>query len=188
MFFGGAMGLYPNRQVIDAAFSIVHDGRQKNVYASGRAPLERSHTAVGPITVEVVEPMKTIRLIVEGAEHGVEADVTFDARSVAVAEERQMRNHGAIQVMDVTRFTQNGTWSGWVAIDGQRIEIDPDGRPRHPRPLVGRPRRSASRPAARRTHGSRRSSGCGRRSTSTTAPPTSRCSTTTRAASSTSTR
>ena len=125
VFFGGAMGLYPNRHVIDGAFSIVHEGRQKNVYASGRAPLERGNTSVGPITVEVVEPMKTIRMIVEGGAHGVEADVTFDARAVAIAEERQMRNHGAVQVMDVTRFTQNGTWSGWVAIDGQRIEIDP---------------------------------------------------------------
>jgi hypothetical protein len=28
-------------------------------------------------------------------------------------------------MMDVTRFTQNGTWSGWVAVDGHRIEIDP---------------------------------------------------------------
>jgi len=125
VFFGGAMGLYPNRQVIDAAFSIVHDGRQKNLHVSGLAPVERSHTRVGPITVEVVEPMRTIRMIVEGAEWGVEADVTFEARAVAVEEERQVRNRGAINVMDVTRFTQNGTWAGWVAIDGHRIEIDP---------------------------------------------------------------
>jgi hypothetical protein len=44
VFFGAAMGLYPNRRVIDAAFSVVHNGRQKNLYASGRAPSERSHT------------------------------------------------------------------------------------------------------------------------------------------------
>ena len=46
-------------------------------------------------------------------------------RAVAIAEERQTRNHGGIQIMDVTRFTQNGTWEGWVAIDGVRIELDP---------------------------------------------------------------
>ena len=66
LFFGGAMGLYPNRQVIDGAFSIIRDGRQKNIYASGRAPIERAHTEVGPVRVEVVEPMKKIRMIVEG--------------------------------------------------------------------------------------------------------------------------
>ncbi len=125
VFFGGAMGLYPNRQVIDAAFSIVHGGRQKNLHVSGLAPLDRAITAVGPIRVEVIEPMKRLRMVVEGGEHGVEADVTFDARAVAIAEERQTRNHGGIQIMDVTRFTQNGTWEGWVAIDGVRIELDP---------------------------------------------------------------
>ena len=125
VFFGGAMGLYPNRHVIDAAFSIVHEGRQKNLHVSGRAPIDRADTGIGPIHIEVIEPMKRIRMIVEGGAHGVEADVTFDARAVAVAEERQTRNHGTIQVMDVTRFTQNGTWEGWVAIDGKRIEIDP---------------------------------------------------------------
>ena len=64
VFFGGAMGLYPNRQVIDAAFSIVHDGRQKNLHVSGRAPLDRATTEIGPIRVEVIEPMKRIRMIV----------------------------------------------------------------------------------------------------------------------------
>ena len=51
--------------------------------------------------------------------------MTFDARAVAIAEERQTRNSGHVQVMDVTRFTQNGSWAGWVAIDGKRIELDP---------------------------------------------------------------
>ena len=37
VFFGAAMGLYPDRRVIDAAFSVVHNGRQKNLYASSRA-------------------------------------------------------------------------------------------------------------------------------------------------------
>lgn len=125
VYIGGAMGLYPNRHVIDAAFSIVRDGRQKSLHVSGRAPVERGHTAVGPITVEVVEPMEKIRMIVDGAEHGVEADVTFEARAVAIEEERQMRTAVNVPVMDVTRFTQSGSWSGWVAIDGERIELDP---------------------------------------------------------------
>ena len=34
-FLGGAMGHYPNRGVIDAAFSVVHDGVEHSVFASG---------------------------------------------------------------------------------------------------------------------------------------------------------
>ena len=32
LYFGVAMGLYPNRHVADAAFSIVHDGQQLSVW------------------------------------------------------------------------------------------------------------------------------------------------------------
>ena len=124
VYFAAAMGLYPNRSVIDAAFSIVHDGRQKCLFASGRAPQERSHTTVGPVRVEVVEPMTKLRVIVDGDEHGIEADVTFEARAVAVEEARQTRHHGTALVMDVTRFTQHGTWSGWVSVDGRRVDLD----------------------------------------------------------------
>ncbi len=125
VYFGGAMGLYPNRRVIDAAFSIISDGVQRNVYASGLAPVERSHTRVGPLRIEVVEPMDRIRVVVEDNEHGVAADVTFDARAVAIEEDRQTRLAANVMVMDVTRFTQSGTWSGWVESGGTRIDLDP---------------------------------------------------------------
>jgi hypothetical protein len=125
VFFGGAMGLYPNRKVIDAAFSVIHEGRQKNLHVSGLAPTDRAVTEIGPIRVEILEPMKKIRFVADGSKDGIAADLTFDARSVAVEEERQTRVAGTIPVMDVTRFTQNGTWSGWIELDGTRIPIDP---------------------------------------------------------------
>ena len=37
LYFGAAMGLYPNRRVIDAAFSVVRDGLQVSVHASALA-------------------------------------------------------------------------------------------------------------------------------------------------------
>lgn len=125
VFFAAAMGLYPNRRVIDAAFSVVHDGVQRNVYASGRAPVERAHTSVGPVTVTVVRPMESLRLTVAPNAHGLAADLVFEARAVACEEERQVRVAGAVPMMDVTRFAQHGTWAGWIDVRGQRIEIDP---------------------------------------------------------------
>jgi len=125
VFFAAAMGLYPNRRVIDAAFSVVHDGEQRNLYASGLAPVERTDTRVGPVRVEVREPMRTIRVVVDDNEFGVGADVTFEARAVAIEEERQTRRYATTTVMDVTRFTQSGTWSGWVESSGARIDLDP---------------------------------------------------------------
>ena len=39
-YLGGAMGHYPVLGVIDAAFSIVIDGTEHSVFASGRMPME----------------------------------------------------------------------------------------------------------------------------------------------------
>jgi hypothetical protein len=41
VYFGAAMGLYPNRHVADAAFCVVVDGVQHSVFRSQRAPADR---------------------------------------------------------------------------------------------------------------------------------------------------
>jgi len=71
LFFGAALGLYPNRRVMDAAFTVIRDGRQHALHASRLAPAERGETQVGPIAIEVVEPLKTLRVRV------AERDVTL---------------------------------------------------------------------------------------------------------------
>jgi hypothetical protein len=124
-YFGAAMGHYPNRGVIDAAFSLVRDGVEHSVFGSGRMPLER-WTAVGPFRIEVTEPMRTIRYVVEPNEHGIEVDLTFDATTVAVEEPRQRKvGDDGILFTDHTRLTQWGTWRGSIVVDGEELRIDP---------------------------------------------------------------
>src|SRR6059036_394612 len=80
LYFGAALGLYPNRRVMDAAFTVIRDGRQRSVRASRLAPVERGETRVGPIAVEVIEPLRTLRVRVAPNEFGVEADLVFRER------------------------------------------------------------------------------------------------------------
>jgi hypothetical protein len=123
-YIGGAMGHYPVRGVIDAAFSIVVDGVEHSVFASGLMPFDRK-TEIGPLRVEVTEPMRTIRFVVEPNEHGISADLTFRARTVALEEPRQKMVRDGIQTMDHTRLTQWGTWEGTILLDGTEIVVDP---------------------------------------------------------------
>ena len=53
-------GVYPNRRVMDAHWSVVLDGHQHCLHASRRAPKERSETRVGPLRIEVVKPMRWV--------------------------------------------------------------------------------------------------------------------------------
>ncbi len=125
-YFGAAMGHYPVRGVVDAAFSIVLDGVEHSVFASGLMPVDRT-TAVGPIRIEVTEPIRTIRYVVEPNDHGIECDLVFRARTVAVEEPRQRRvSDEGILVMDHTRLTQWGRWEGVVRVDGTELRVDPD--------------------------------------------------------------
>ena len=128
VYFALAMGLYPNRHVADAAFSVVRDGAlQVNVHASRRAPTDRRDAnEVGPIRVEIVEPLHRLRLIVDAPDHGLRAEITFTSRSPAIQEPHFHQRTGVRVLFDYTRLTQFGTWSGWIELDGERIELTDD--------------------------------------------------------------
>lgn len=121
LFVAVAMGLYPNRGVIDAAVSVVRDGVQRSVLAS--APLSSRETRVGPISIEVTVPMREVTVRVDASDLGVEGEATFSARTCAVEEPRQVRHDGARLFMDATRATQLGTWRGGLDVAGERVDL-----------------------------------------------------------------
>ncbi|MEP7113347.1 MAG: hypothetical protein ABI862_08785 [Ilumatobacteraceae bacterium] len=125
-YFGLAMGLYPNRHVADAAFSVSRSGEQISVFTSQRAPTDRRDaTHLGPIEIDIVEPMRVVRLTVDSPDHGVRADLTFAARSAPIEEPHYWWRVGVRTIFDYTRFTQFGEWTGWIEIDGARRNVNP---------------------------------------------------------------
>jgi hypothetical protein len=125
LVFGVALGLYPNRGIADASVSVLRAGRQVSLHASretrgGREP------RVGPVALEVVEPMRALRVRVAANPHGLAGELLFRARTPAVEEPRFVRREGGVLVMDSTRFTQFGRWEGWLELDGERLALDPD--------------------------------------------------------------
>jgi hypothetical protein len=125
LFFGVALGLYPNRRVMDAAFSVARGGRQHALWVSRLAPVERGETHVGPLTVEVIEPLRELHVRVAPNPSGLEADVRFRARAAAVEEPRMTLRAETRVVMDTSRLTQHGTWDGSLAVADARVRVDP---------------------------------------------------------------
>src|SRR5581483_9822435 len=126
LFFGAAMGLYPNRRVMDAAFTVIRDGKQQQVRASRLAPVERRETRVGPIAIEVVEPLRTLRVRVDAPRFGIEADLTFRGRGVPIEEPRFTWRVENRLIMDSTRLTQFGQWQGTISVGGRSMRIEPE--------------------------------------------------------------
>jgi hypothetical protein len=83
-------------------------------------------TRVGPIQVEVLEPLQKLRIRVVDNDHGVSGELVFDARAKPVEEPRFIRRYGPRMIMDYTRMTQNGAYTGWIEVKDKRIEIAPD--------------------------------------------------------------
>ncbi len=126
LFFAAALGLYPNRRVMDAALSVVRDGEQHSLHASRLAPSDATQTRVGPLAVEVEAPLRRLRVRVASPEHGFAADLRFHARTPALEEPRFQRAFEGRTLMDLTRLTQWGTWEGFVEAGGRRHSLSRD--------------------------------------------------------------
>jgi hypothetical protein len=123
VFFALALGVYPHLNVMDAAFSVIVDGVQHNLRASRLLKSERMDTQVGPIKVEVVEPLERLKITVSDNPHGIKAEIMFSARAKPVEEPRFTFRLGPRTFMDYTRLTQNGTYEGFIDVQGKRIAI-----------------------------------------------------------------
>lgn len=122
-YFAAAMGIYPNLGIIDAAFSVIVGGVQHNLHASRSLGTDRLDTQVGPIAIEIAKPMRSIRLRVEHKE--VKADLEFQARASAIEEPRFTRRSNGRLMMDLTRFTQHGGYSGKLTLSGKAYDAAP---------------------------------------------------------------
>jgi hypothetical protein len=123
-YFGVGLGYYPNLRIMDCAFSIARAGEQHAFHASRRAPSDPRETRVGPFRIEVSEPMRRLRVVIDPNETGIACDLVFDARTACVEEGRQTLHREGRLLMDATRFAQFGRWSGSVAYAGQELAID----------------------------------------------------------------
>jgi hypothetical protein len=118
-------GQYPNLGVVDAFVDVRRGDGQHIVRAS--APLvDRGDLSVGPFRVEVLEPLKTLRFVVEPSEHPVAMDVVWQGAIPAIEEPRQYgRSQGRV-VFDTQRLAQTGTWSGTLTVSGEELEVVPE--------------------------------------------------------------
>ena len=124
VFFATALGVYPHLNIMDAAFAVRIGERQYNLRSSRHLGMERMDTEVGPIRIEVVEPLKRLRIVVADNEHGIAADLLFEGRHFPIEEPRAIRRNGPRTTQDFTRMTQLGRYTGWIEAGGRKVSLD----------------------------------------------------------------
>ncbi len=121
--FAAALGVYPHLNIVDAAFCWMEGGIQRSVFGSQILHGERLSMRAGPIAVEVLQPLQRLRVTLAETD-GLAADLVFEGRHAPIEEPRFTHRLGSRLLMDVTRMTQNGTWSGTATIDGVGVCVD----------------------------------------------------------------
>ena len=124
--FAFGLGVYPNLGVIDA-YAVVRRGTNLRVVrASDALTDDRMSQAVGPIRIDVVEPLQLLRVTCNAPDLGVEIDVEYRAAFPGMMEPRHVHHVAGRILLDASRFVQIGSWAGTVRVDGETIDIAHD--------------------------------------------------------------
>ena len=126
VFAIAGLGIYPNLGVTDAYIGVRSGDRQVVLRASDALGDDRLTQEVGPFRLEMTEPLHALRLVVEGADHGVEADLRWQGSFPAVDESPHHHRQGPKAILDAQRFAQVGTWEGHLRVDDQEWELSHD--------------------------------------------------------------
>jgi hypothetical protein len=100
------LGCYPNRGVVDGFVAVRHQGTHHVARASRTLGAERADTSVGPISIEVVEGLKTLQLRCEPDSGEIALDLTWTGAIPAHPEPRHSMVRDGRTVMDMCRFIQ----------------------------------------------------------------------------------
>jgi hypothetical protein len=95
---------------------------QWTVRASRRLAPEPETTVVGPIRYEILEPLRTVRFVLES--QTVAFDWTFHAALPPALEDRTFLRAGYRTSAELVRYHQIGEASGWLELDGHRHDLD----------------------------------------------------------------
>ncbi|MBI4300680.1 MAG: hypothetical protein HY677_06055, partial [Chloroflexi bacterium] len=129
---GANWPVFPNNNVVESGQIIVHRDTQYNLRYSRRwrqegYRSERMNLRVGPCYMEVLEPFKRARFVLEpDNEWGISYDLTMETLFKPVETRTPVfaRQKGLARILPY--FEHLGKWSGELRVDGQEYQIAPD--------------------------------------------------------------
>ncbi len=117
--------LYQNTDVLDGFVCIRHEGMQHNFRVSRRLRPDFSYQA-GPLRIELLEPMESIRLVLEENEFGISCDIV--CRTVGQPYHGPLSSNRIDGWLLMERMTYEvaGRAEGWIEVAGRRFELTPE--------------------------------------------------------------
>ena len=142
--------LYSNNDVMDGFVCIRHDGRQHNIRVSRRLRPAMDELRVGPLRLEILEPMKSLRIVLEDNAFGIALDVTCRGSTVPYEDPSEVTRVDGRLISERMTYELTGKCEGWVQVGDGPLRPRPDELVLLPQPLVGLPGRAGWAEALRR--------------------------------------
>jgi len=117
--------LYQNNDVMDGFVCVRHAGRQYNIRVSRRLRPDMGTLAVGPLRLEIVEPLRAVRLVLEDNEHDIALDVTCRSTVLPYEGPAELTRVDGRLISERLTYEVTGKCEGWVQVGGDRIHLDP---------------------------------------------------------------
>ncbi|MER5788519.1 hypothetical protein [Streptomyces sp. NPDC001980] len=119
------LGVYPNVGVIDAYATLRTGDTLHAVRASDALGDDRMRLAVGPLRIEVEEPLRRFRLTCD--DDALSYDLVWAAGFPALWEPHHLQRRGGRLTLEGRRFVQAGGVSGVIRAGGEEFRVDPAG-------------------------------------------------------------
>ena len=116
---------YKNTNAFDGYFCVMKDGVQYNLRATRRFRPQLGELAVGPLSYEIVEPLRQVRVrLAPTAESPIAADILFTGRFPAYEEGRHFSRVNGAVLQDYMRYDQIGRLEGHIVVEGEQLAVD----------------------------------------------------------------
>ncbi|MEU9152175.1 hypothetical protein AB0D59_16900 [Streptomyces sp. NPDC048417] len=119
------LGVYPNVGVIDAYATLRTGDILHAVRASDALGDDRMRLAVGPLRIEVEEPLRRFRLTCD--DDALSCDLNWTGDFPALWEPHHLQRRGDRLTLEGRRFVQAGGVSGAIRAGGEEFRVDPAG-------------------------------------------------------------
>jgi hypothetical protein len=124
MFLDINFRVNPNTDMVGGAVAFVRRGEQF-VMRLNRCWRRDFGLSLGPLRLEVVEPMRTWRLRLEENDSGLDFDVVWEATTPAILEAHHLVFQRGKATTDQSRYNQPGRASGTIRFRGESYDLNP---------------------------------------------------------------
>lgn len=119
------LGQYPNQDTQEAFAVLSTGGRQHNVRMARALAPRSDRMQVGPLRVDVVEPFRELRLVLDDNPSGLAFDITWTSTLEPILEGRHFQVSRSRVTYDAIRYVQHGRAAGTLRHPGGGFTLDP---------------------------------------------------------------